>query len=57
VSGLCQPIYVLDIPGGFGKVPLMPGAARPDPASGGWIVTDPAGRRHSYPADPDSARD
>jgi lysine 2,3-aminomutase len=24
VSGLCQPTYMLDIPGGFGKVPLTP---------------------------------
>ena len=25
VSGLCQPTYVLDIPGGHGKVPVGPG--------------------------------
>jgi lysine 2,3-aminomutase len=25
VSGLCQPTYVLDIPGGYGKVPIGPG--------------------------------
>ncbi len=25
VSGLCQPDYVLDIPGGYGKVPVGPG--------------------------------
>ena len=24
VSGLCQPTYVLDIPGGYGKVPIAP---------------------------------
>lgn len=24
ISGLCQPEYVLDIPGGFGKIPLTP---------------------------------
>ncbi len=24
VSGLCQPTYVLDIPGGHGKVPVGP---------------------------------
>jgi lysine 2,3-aminomutase len=24
VSGLCQPGYVLDIPGGYGKVPVGP---------------------------------
>ena len=29
VSGLCQPTYVLDIPGGYGKVPIGPCAAGP----------------------------
>jgi lysine 2,3-aminomutase len=53
LSGLCQPVYVLDIPGGFGKVPLAEGAARHDPSTGGWIVTDGAGGEHAYPADPD----
>ena len=49
VSGLCQPTYVLDIPGGYGKVPIGPGAAAPTEAPGQWIVTDPAGCRHRYP--------
>ena len=43
VSGLCQPTYVLDIPGGHGKVPVGPGYL-----SGGE-VEDPAGGRHVYP--------
>jgi lysine 2,3-aminomutase len=43
VSGLCQPTYILDIPGGHGKVP-----AGPDYLSDG-AVEDPAGRRHAYP--------
>jgi lysine 2,3-aminomutase len=43
VSGLCQPTYVLDIPGGHGKVPVGP-----DYLSEGG-VEDPAGRRHAYP--------
>jgi lysine 2,3-aminomutase len=51
-SGLCQPTYVLDIPGGYGKVPLAASAAAPDPASGGWIVEDGTGVRHAYPPDP-----
>jgi lysine 2,3-aminomutase len=57
VSGLCQPTYVLDIPGGWGKVPLTPSAAGRNPSAAGWIVADPAGRRHFYPADPDSAEE
>jgi lysine 2,3-aminomutase len=48
VSGLCQPTYVLDIPGGWGKVPLLPSAARQDETSRCWRVTDPAGREHRY---------
>jgi lysine 2,3-aminomutase len=55
VSGLCQPSYVLDIPGGYGKVPIAPCAAHADP-SGGWTVEDSAGVRHDYPPDP-SERD
>jgi lysine 2,3-aminomutase len=51
VSGLCQPTYVLDIPGGFGKVPLTPGHAAPDPRAGPgcWQVRDSAGHVHAYP--------
>jgi lysine 2,3-aminomutase len=56
ISGLCQPTYVLDIPGGFGKVSLAPSAARRDPASGGWRIADGTGRRHAYPPDPGPER-
>ena len=49
VSGLCQPTYVLDIPGGYGKVPLAPGAASASNEPGHWLVEDGAGRRHVYP--------
>jgi lysine 2,3-aminomutase len=52
VSGLCQPTYVLDIPGGYGKVPIAGCAIAPDGASG-WSVEDSAGIRHPYPPDPD----
>ena len=55
VSGLCQPTYVLDIPGGYGKVPIAPCAATPDESSGGWTIEDGAGVRHAYPADPGNA--
>ncbi|MBL9050491.1 MAG: lysine-2,3-aminomutase-like protein [Tabrizicola sp.] len=46
LSGIAQPIYVLDIPGGHGKVPVGPGYLRP--AGDGWIVTDPQGVEHAY---------
>ena len=49
VSGLCQPTYVLDIPGGWGKAPVAASAARPASSPGGWDVEDPAGRTHRYP--------
>jgi lysine 2,3-aminomutase len=42
-SGLCQPTYVLDIPGGHGKVPVGPGYLHDDE------VEDPNGTRHRYP--------
>lgn len=46
-SGLCQPTYVLDIPGGFGKVPAGPGWLEPRPD--GLTATDPWGGRHELP--------
>jgi lysine 2,3-aminomutase len=52
VSGLCQPSYVLDIPGGYGKVPIAASAARasgPGEPPGSWVVEDLAGRKHAYP--------
>ncbi|WP_225026056.1 lysine-2,3-aminomutase-like protein [Xinfangfangia pollutisoli] len=47
LTGIGQPLYVLDIPGGHGKVPVGPGYLQPDGA-GAWLVTDPQGRLHSY---------
>jgi lysine 2,3-aminomutase len=44
-SGLCQPSYVLDIPGGYGKSPIGPDYL----SSGGSVVEDFNGRRHRYP--------
>ncbi len=43
LSGLCQPAYVLDIPGGHGKVPVGPTYLE----EGGAF--DPQGMRHAYP--------
>ena len=48
LSGLCQPTYVLDIPGGHGKVPVGPGyLATTD--DGGVSVEDPDGVARPYP--------
>jgi lysine 2,3-aminomutase len=47
VSGLCQPTYVLDVPGGYGKVPVGP--VYLSQRSGGTCVEDPNGGRHAYP--------
>lgn len=42
LSGLGQPTYMLDIPRGFGKVPVGPGYLDGD------AVTDPQGQKHIY---------
>lgn len=48
LSGLCQPTYVLDIPGGHGKVPAAaPWVTRGD--GDAWTVRDWSGREHRYP--------
>ncbi len=43
-SGLCQPHYVLDIPGGHGKSPIGPSYLSAD----GSEITDFNGARHAY---------
>jgi len=45
VSGLCQPTYVLDLPGGAGKVPVGPAYAD----SVARVVEDFRGQLHVYP--------
>jgi lysine 2,3-aminomutase len=47
VSGLCQPTYVLDTPGGYGKVPVGPVYLSGEGEE--ICVEDPAGRRRPYP--------
>ncbi|MEQ9125387.1 MAG: lysine-2,3-aminomutase-like protein [Alphaproteobacteria bacterium] len=47
LSGLCQPTYVLDVPGGYGKAPVGPVYAAAD--GDRWRVRDPFGREHEYP--------
>ncbi|HEU4661535.1 MAG TPA: lysine-2,3-aminomutase-like protein [Pseudolabrys sp.] len=51
LSGLCQPTYVLDIPGGYGKSPIGP-AYIDRRAEGFYTVQDFTGRWHRYPPDP-----
>ncbi len=48
LSGLCQPGYVLDIPGGYGKSPVGPSYLTPT-GEGEMIVEDFNGERHTYP--------
>jgi lysine 2,3-aminomutase len=47
VSGLAQPAYMLDIPGGHGKAPVGPQYI--EAAESGWMVEDFNGGRHAYP--------
>jgi lysine 2,3-aminomutase len=61
VSGLCQPEYVLDIPGGHGKSPIgpgylsqansFPGEREPD-AETRYRIADYCGEVHLYPKKP-----
>jgi lysine 2,3-aminomutase len=48
-SGLCLPTYVLDIPGGFGKVPIGPTYVGARRLSGGREVIDNGGTVRAYP--------
>ena len=52
VSGLCQPLYVLDLPGGHGKVPVGPCYVESGAGGEDWRIEDPEGRRHAYPPRP-----
>ncbi len=47
ISGLCMPDYVLDIPGGYGKIPLTPEYLEKDSALG-YRVRDYRGNIHHY---------
>jgi lysine 2,3-aminomutase len=46
ISGLCQPIYVVDIPGGHGKAPVGPAYASRE--GDGWRIADWRGKSHEY---------
>jgi lysine 2,3-aminomutase len=47
ISGLCQPTYVLDIPGGYGKAPIGQSAVKAE--DGCYSVSDFRGETHHYP--------
>ncbi len=51
VTGLAWPTYVLDIPGGHGKVPIGPAYLDAD-----GTVRDPGGVRHALAAAPDATQ-
>jgi lysine 2,3-aminomutase len=48
LSGLAMPIYMLDIPGGFGKVPLE--STNVEKTASGHRIRDAHGTWHDYPA-------
>jgi len=47
LSGLAQPTYVLDVPGGHGKVPIGPNYVADDPDA--LTIEDAFGGSHCYP--------
>jgi lysine 2,3-aminomutase len=47
LSGLAMPTYMLDIPGGFGKVPLE--SSNVEKTARGWRIRDGRGVWHDYP--------
>lgn len=48
ISGLCQPTYILDIPGGHGKVAVLSDAVR-ETDEGCFRIRDYRGAEHFYP--------
>ncbi len=48
VSGLCQPAYILDIPGGHGKT-VISASTIEDRGGGCYTVSDFHGETHAYP--------
>jgi lysine 2,3-aminomutase len=47
LSGLAMPTYMLDLPGGFGKVPLE--SRNVEKTAQGWRIRDGRGTWHNYP--------
>lgn len=50
-SGLCQPTYVLDIPGGHGKTPIGPSYLQKNNSMSSYWVEDYCGNVHAYEGD------
>jgi lysine 2,3-aminomutase len=50
VSGLCRPDYMLDLPGGFGKVPIGPSYLAQASQGDALTIVDYLGRTHAYPS-------
>ncbi|OLP59086.1 lysine 2,3-aminomutase [Xaviernesmea oryzae] len=48
LSGLCQPTYVLDLPGGHGKAVVAASSVQDD-GEGGYRIMDFRGQVHAYP--------
>lgn len=48
LSGICQPTYVIDIPNGYGKVPLTPNYLTPNENDDGYLIEDYLGNQHFY---------
>ncbi len=46
ISGLCQPTYVVDIPGGYGKTPIAPADQSVDGSN--WSLRNFQGNSHIY---------
>jgi lysine 2,3-aminomutase len=57
LSGLCQPAYVLDLPGGFGKSPIGPDYLEEILSDETFVVRDYKGNLHRYPPVPETRND
>ncbi|MCV9962140.1 lysine-2,3-aminomutase-like protein [Pararhizobium sp. BT-229] len=55
VSGLCQPAYILDIPGGHGKA-VISASTIEDKGGGCYTVSDFNGEAHAYPPESGQSR-
>ncbi len=48
LSGLAQPTYVIDVPGGHGKMPIGPSYLEPAGDDGGYRIVGYKGETHAY---------